>query len=253
MARSLKDHIIDTLEDLDDKGLKKFRTKLCDRPGEPKIRKGQIQDADALDLANKLVSTFREDGAVRVTVEVLRDICENHLATTLSDKTKSLVGDISPSGSATGGGTCDEPAAPAIPINMDGGGTCDEPAAPAIPINMDGIIWAYNPFLCQPDQTHLTFSSPPISFGTEVNFVEKHRNDLIQRVTQVEPLLDELLVRGILNQEMYSSILAAPTHQEKMRRLFQGPILAAGARGKRILYQILLEQQPFLIADLMGQ
>ncbi|XP_006641701.2 apoptosis-associated speck-like protein containing a CARD [Lepisosteus oculatus] len=210
MAKSLKDHIIDTLEELDDKGLKKFRTKLCDRPGEPKIRKGQIQDADALDLANRLVSTFRVDGAVRVTVEVLRDICENHLATTLSDKTKSLVGDISPSGSATGGGTCQEPAAPS--------------SAPAIPINMD-----------------------------EVNFVEKHRNDFIQRVTQVEPLLDELLVRGILNPEMYSSILAAPTHQEKMRRLFQGPILSAGARGKRILYQILLEQQPFLIADLMGQ
>ncbi|XP_066577335.1 NACHT, LRR and PYD domains-containing protein 3 isoform X1 [Amia ocellicauda] len=74
MPKTTKDWIIETLENLVDEDLKKFKMKLCDCPTEPKIRKRAIYNADFLDLADKLVSTYTEYRAADVTVEVLESI-----------------------------------------------------------------------------------------------------------------------------------------------------------------------------------
>lgn len=72
MSKTVRDYLNDTFDDLDDVQFKKFKSKLVDRKEEPRIRKGTVQNADRLDLIDKLVSTFTENDAGQVTVAILR-------------------------------------------------------------------------------------------------------------------------------------------------------------------------------------
>uniref|UniRef100_A0A3Q3G9D1 CARD domain-containing protein n=1 Tax=Labrus bergylta TaxID=56723 RepID=A0A3Q3G9D1_9LABR len=72
---------------------------------------------------------------------------------------------------------------------------------------------------------------------------------LTDRVSHMDPILDRLLDRGVLQREAYDTIRALPTSQKKMRELYCG-CLQAGAASKDIFYQILLENEKFLIDDL---
>uniref|UniRef100_A0A8C7S9K7 PYD and CARD domain containing n=2 Tax=Oncorhynchus mykiss TaxID=8022 RepID=A0A8C7S9K7_ONCMY len=85
------------------------------------------------------------------------------------------------------------------------------------------------------------------------HFVDHHRTALIDRVSQVEPLLDRLLERGIITQNAYSEVRANRTNQKKMRELFDGPLKACGAKGKDIFLDILMDLEAFLINDLKGE
>ncbi|XP_041081886.1 apoptosis-associated speck-like protein containing a CARD isoform X2 [Polyodon spathula] len=87
--KTVKDHIINALDDLQQNELKKFRHKLCDTDFEDglKIAKGKVEGADSLDLADIIVRTFSESNSVRATVRVLRAIGENQLANNLEMKT----------------------------------------------------------------------------------------------------------------------------------------------------------------------
>ncbi|XP_060905989.1 uncharacterized protein LOC132983621 [Labrus mixtus] len=81
------------------------------------------------------------------------------------------------------------------------------------------------------------------------HFVDKHRIQLTERVSHMEPILDRLLEKGVLQEEAYNKIRALPTSQQKMRELYSG-CLKAGAASKAIFYDILLEFEEFLIDDL---
>ncbi|XP_014020927.1 apoptosis-associated speck-like protein containing a CARD isoform X1 [Salmo salar] len=85
------------------------------------------------------------------------------------------------------------------------------------------------------------------------HFVDHHRTALIDRVSQVEPLLDRLQDRGIITPNTYSEVRANKTNQKKMRELFDGPLKACGSKGKDIFLDILMELEPFLIRDLKGE
>ena len=66
------------LEDLKPEDLKKFCTRLVDRRKEPRVRRNRVEGKDFLDVADVLVSTFTEQGALAVADEVLKDIgCSN--------------------------------------------------------------------------------------------------------------------------------------------------------------------------------
>lgn len=93
------------------------------------------------------------------------------------------------------------------------------------------------------------FFSPVISSAE--HFVDKHRLQLTQRVSNIAPMLDELLQKKVIQQESYDKITALPTHQEKMRALYCGALLAAPA-CKDIFYEILQEKEPYLVDDLKG-
>ncbi|KAJ7985377.1 hypothetical protein DPEC_G00351430 [Dallia pectoralis] len=56
------------------------------------------------------------------------------------------------------------------------------------------------------------------------HFVDLHRMDLIERVSQVDPILDSLLQRGLIIQSAYSDVRAERTSQKKMRELYDGPV-----------------------------
>uniref|UniRef100_A0A3P9DSK6 CARD domain-containing protein n=1 Tax=Maylandia zebra TaxID=106582 RepID=A0A3P9DSK6_9CICH len=84
------------------------------------------------------------------------------------------------------------------------------------------------------------------------HFVDKHRVQLIQRVSNIAPILDELLDNEVINQETYTRIRALSTTQEKMRELYSGPLKASAACKDiyEIFYDILLANEKFLVKEL---
>ena len=78
--------------------------------------------------------------------------------------------------------------------------------------------------------------------------MDKHQSELIKRVSNVGPILDELLCRNVIQHESYDKIKLLPTAEEKMRSLIYGSLNSVP--GKDIFYQILIENEPFLVEDL---
>uniref|UniRef100_A0A3B4FCT3 CARD domain-containing protein n=1 Tax=Pundamilia nyererei TaxID=303518 RepID=A0A3B4FCT3_9CICH len=78
------------------------------------------------------------------------------------------------------------------------------------------------------------------------HFVDKHRVQLIQRVSNVAPILDDLLGSDVISQESYHSIMALPTSQDKMRTLYSH---LNTERCNDIFYKILLENEKHLIDE----
>uniref|UniRef100_A0A671Y455 CARD domain-containing protein n=1 Tax=Sparus aurata TaxID=8175 RepID=A0A671Y455_SPAAU len=82
------------------------------------------------------------------------------------------------------------------------------------------------------------------------HFVDKHQSELIKRVSNVEPILDELLRQNVIQQESYDEIKTLSTAEEKMRELISGPLKSSGVQGKDIFCEILIKNDPLLIQDL---
>ncbi|XP_040190228.1 NACHT, LRR and PYD domains-containing protein 3-like isoform X2 [Rana temporaria] len=85
----------------------------------------------------------------------------------------------------------------------------------------------------------------------EKHFVDQHREKLIQRITMIPPVLDNLLQEGLLTQEQCDTVNAKETPQEKMRGLYQF------SRGwsipdKDIFYQALQDSNPGVMEHLEG-
>ncbi|TKS82471.1 CARD PYD and [Collichthys lucidus] len=172
--------IADALEDLKPEQLEKFRHQLLDRKGESRVRRAMVNNKSFLDIASVLVSTFTEDGAVKVTEELLKEIgCH--------DVAKELVEDVSAQ-----------------------------------------------------------------SGNNEVHFVDKHQLELTNRVSNAAPILDDLLVKKVIQQEMYDEIRKLPTTQKMMREIFSG-CLKAGKPCKDIFYESLVKNERFLIDDLKNK
>ncbi|TKS68847.1 Lysozyme g [Collichthys lucidus] len=73
-AKTLKEALTNTLEDLSDHNLEKFRYKLLDRREKPRIRNRALEGRNYLEIAAVMVSTFTEKGAIKVALEVLENI-----------------------------------------------------------------------------------------------------------------------------------------------------------------------------------
>uniref|UniRef100_A0A3Q3MMB5 CARD domain-containing protein n=1 Tax=Labrus bergylta TaxID=56723 RepID=A0A3Q3MMB5_9LABR len=83
-----------------------------------------------------------------------------------------------------------------------------------------------------------------------VHFVDKHQCDLKANVNNIGPILDKLLEKGVIRQEVYDQIRDTPTTQEKMRKLFRGPLKSGGQKAKDVFYQILEKEESYLVDDL---
>uniref|UniRef100_A0A3Q3F6Q5 CARD domain-containing protein n=1 Tax=Labrus bergylta TaxID=56723 RepID=A0A3Q3F6Q5_9LABR len=70
------------------------------------------------------------------------------------------------------------------------------------------------------------------------------------RVNNIGPILDKLLEKGVIRQEVYDKIRDTPTTQDKMRKLYRGPLRAGGQKAKDVFYQILEEEESYLVDDL---
>lgn len=89
--------------------------------------------------------------------------------------------------------------------------------------------------------------------AADQHFVDLHQTALIDRVSQVDPILDRLLKSGVITADDYSDVIAERNNQKKMRELFDGPLTGCGPKGKDIFLEILKEQEPFLIRELKGE
>lgn len=88
-----------------------------------------------------------------------------------------------------------------------------------------------------------------VSLSSEVHFVDQHRTELIKRVSNVAAILDDLLDKKVIQQEMYDDIRMLPTSQKKMREIFSG-CLKAGESCKDIFYKSLEKNERFLTEEL---
>uniref|UniRef100_A0A8C5SJH7 Apoptosis-associated speck-like protein containing a CARD n=1 Tax=Laticauda laticaudata TaxID=8630 RepID=A0A8C5SJH7_LATLA len=74
-CKSVRCCLAETLEDLTEDELRKFKTNLHEfpvKPGYDNIPRGRLQKADALDLSDLLLGYYTQDYAVEVTAAVLR-------------------------------------------------------------------------------------------------------------------------------------------------------------------------------------
>lgn len=76
----------------------------------------------------------------------------------------------------------------------------------------------------------------------DVQFVDEHRAELIQRVTMVMPLADRLRTKGMLHKEAYDEIRAERTSQDKMRRLFT-TLDSGGDQMKSFFFSLLQKHE----------
>nr|XP_046191874.1 apoptosis-associated speck-like protein containing a CARD [Oncorhynchus gorbuscha] len=110
-----------------------------------------------------------------------------------------------------------------------------------------------SPGSCVTSGDRMESATGSTKMNQDKHFVDHHRTALIDRVSQVEPLLDRLLEKGIITQNTYSDVKANRTTQSKMRELYDGPLKACGPKGKDIFLDILMELESFLISDLKGE
>ena len=98
------------------------------------------------------------------------------------------------------------------------------------------------------DPFYAQCQSSPLDALALPHFVDQHREQLVARVTSVDPLLDKL--HGlVLSEEEYEAVLAEATTQDKMRKLFSLSWSWSRA-SKDQVYQALKETHPHLIMDL---
>lgn len=91
-------------------------------------------------------------------------------------------------------------------------------------------------------------SVPAQGTASTEHFVDRHRQALIGRVTEVDGVLDALYGR-VLTEGQYQAVRAETTNQNKMRKLFSfAP--AWDLTCKNLLLEALRETQPYLVTDL---
>ncbi|XP_057190996.1 NACHT, LRR and PYD domains-containing protein 1 homolog isoform X2 [Triplophysa rosa] len=83
----------------------------------------------------------------------------------------------------------------------------------------------------------------------ECKFVDKHRNELIQRVTSVMEIADCLKSKKMITDEMWSEVHAENTHRKQMRILYM-VLISGGPSVKAEFYRLLKEKEPHLVDSL---
>lgn len=189
-ATTIKRLICDALEDLSQLNLEKFIHQLLDRREEPRIPRSKVEGKNFMVVTDVIVSTFREDKGLLVTIETLKKIKCNEEASGLESQAKT--------------------------------------------------------------NGHMGFDGHRAAPNNDGHFVDIHRDELIQRVSYPEPILDVLLRQKVIQQEGYNRILAKSVVQDQMRELFRilGP--EGITESKQIFYQALKEKEPRLVEHLEG-
>ena len=79
--------------------------------------------------------------------------------------------------------------------------------------------------------------------------MDKHRTNLIERVSSVMEIVDSLQSRNMITAETYSTIQTTTPSQEQMRILYR-VLESGGAAVKVEFYKALKKKQYSLVADL---
>ncbi len=82
---SVKELLVKSLKELGEDDLKEFKWFLKNHKHIPQ---SEIENADVFDTVDKMVERFGPEEAVRITVDMLRKMNQNHLAEELENKHK---------------------------------------------------------------------------------------------------------------------------------------------------------------------
>lgn len=77
-------------------------------------------------------------------------------------------------------------------------------------------------------------------------FVDRHRLEIIDRVSLVRRIADEMQSYNLVNDEKVSIIMAETTSEGKMRRVYEF-LKSVGPKGKAKFYEILQKHEPQLV------
>ncbi|KAL2078757.1 hypothetical protein ACEWY4_026442 [Coilia grayii] len=102
---------------------------------------------------------------------------------------------------------------------------------------------------CQEGQTHECSSRPLQDKVDEAEFLKRKMPDLIQRVTNVMQLADQMLSKDLIKTEQYREVKAEPTDQRKMRCVFDA-LRSCGPPEKKLFFKILQNLHPSLLREL---
>ncbi|XP_047217790.1 apoptosis-associated speck-like protein containing a CARD [Girardinichthys multiradiatus] len=266
--RSIKLLLADTLEDLSNQNFEKFCYHLLDRRQEPRVRRSRVEGKKRLDIVDVLVSTFTEEGAVGVTEEILREIGCNSEAETLEMPPKSARKLLKNSLESLTKENFEKfrsellDRRDGVKMNQVQGKSFLEVADVMISVYTERRVLnvaeeILKEICCGQEACELAeeakkagLQSSDAASSDEKHFVDKHMDELIQKVSNVLPILDKLLKAGVIQPEVYDNISAERTSQAKMRALCHGP-LRASRKVQDIFLDILKAQEPFLFDDLM--
>ncbi|XP_063337233.1 receptor-interacting serine/threonine-protein kinase 3-like [Pelmatolapia mariae] len=101
-----------------------------------------------------------------------------------------------------------------------------------------------------PLQNNVSSSARNLTENEKAKFVDKNRAKLIQEVSEVLAIAEEL--GDLVHPEAYSKIEATPTSQEKMRVLFQRTLRSGGGKAKAAFFDALKKHHPKLVERLGG-
>uniref|UniRef100_A0A8C5PLX6 Apoptosis-associated speck-like protein containing a CARD n=1 Tax=Leptobrachium leishanense TaxID=445787 RepID=A0A8C5PLX6_9ANUR len=190
MVRTVRDVLVENLDELDEKTFKRFKNKLNDIKLKEEFRnppRSRLETADVDDVASLILDMYMESYGVTVTIEVLKAIGQNQRASQIEQDLQKVP-------------------------------NCQIPSA-----------------------GHEAAAAEP--------FVVRHRAALIQRMSLVDPILDELLSKRLISQEQYETARSMGTSQSKMRELYSYAV-SWGLQDKEMFYQILRRHNEPLIRDL---
>ncbi|KAL0149283.1 hypothetical protein M9458_055321, partial [Cirrhinus mrigala] len=80
---SVKQLLYDTLDDLEEEKLKRFKSYLRD---DGPIPVSLLEKADATDTVDQILDLFGPENAVKITLDILKKMNQNHLAEQLENK-----------------------------------------------------------------------------------------------------------------------------------------------------------------------
>ncbi|XP_022518296.2 apoptosis-associated speck-like protein containing a CARD [Astyanax mexicanus] len=80
MSSSIRDLLLEALEDLDSQQFKAFTWKLTDSELDLRIPRGVVEGRDRVDIVNLLIGSFTENRALEITLQLLKIIRANQVA-----------------------------------------------------------------------------------------------------------------------------------------------------------------------------
>ncbi|XP_043929325.1 NACHT, LRR and PYD domains-containing protein 1b allele 2-like [Protopterus annectens] len=83
----------------------------------------------------------------------------------------------------------------------------------------------------------------------EKHFMDKYKSEIIQRLTNPEPILDHLLSKLYITDEEYDRIRSRDEYQEKNRELYKVS-RSWSSKGKDVFYMILRKKNPHFVRSL---
>ncbi|KAL7834357.1 hypothetical protein SRHO_G00286040 [Serrasalmus rhombeus] len=117
-----------------------------------------------------------------------------------------------------------------------------------------GLLDEYGREVWEPRRVFLaadtSVEATSLKVAEAVKFVDEHRPALIQRVSSVMEIADDLLSKKMISKEMHSKIRGEKTSQDQMRILLYDGLDSGGAAVKAEFYEILKVKLQSLVDEL---